>query len=117
MGKNNEFTSDKLTYIFSKTLFLWILEATVLKGVFTCLNFGNPNFFELVCYTGYKFVILCLIMLAQLFGGTMVSYGVMVVTGLLFCIFYYNTMRRLQKAHTLAQHAAENSQGLSKKTF
>ena len=30
-----------------------------------CFNFGNPNFFELVSYTGYKFVVLVIIMLGQ----------------------------------------------------
>lgn len=63
-GQSNEFSSEKLTYVFSKTMFLWTFEALVLKGLFACFNFGSPNFFELVAYTGYKFVVLCLVMLA-----------------------------------------------------
>lgn len=58
-----EFNADKLTYVFSKSLFIWLFEATVLKGLFIAFNFGSPNYFELVAYTGYKFVILCLVML------------------------------------------------------
>lgn len=95
LGQQKDFSSDKLTYIFSKTLFLWIFEATVLKGFFVCLNFGQPSWFDLVAYTGYKFVILVLVMLAHVAGGLMVSYGVMVGSGALFCWFYYCTMRRI----------------------
>ena len=94
LGQTDKFNADKLTYVFSKTLFLWMFEATVLKGMFMCFNFGNPNWFELVAYTGYKFVILCLVMLAHIFGGLMVSYGVMAVFGSLFCYFYLCTLKR-----------------------
>ena len=59
-----EFNADKLTYVFSKSLFFWLFEALILKGLFIMFNFGSPNFFELVAYTGYKFVVLCLVMLA-----------------------------------------------------
>lgn len=87
--------------------------------MFLCFNFGNPNFFELVAYTGYKFVVLCLVMLAQVLGGaeygTMVSYGTMVVFGLMYCVFFFMTLRRYQTAHTLAEHAQSHS--LNKKTF
>lgn len=117
LGQAQDFSADRLTYIFSKTLFLWCFEALVLKGMFMCFNFGNPYFTELMCYTGYKFVILCLVMLAQTFGGTMISYGVMAFLSLPFCYFYYCTFRRQQTAHTLAEHAAEGSHSLNKKTF
>jgi len=80
-------------------------------------NFGNPNFFELVAYTGYKFVILCMIMVAQILGGLMPSYVVMLVTGLMFCYFFYYTLKRYQTAHTLGEHARESSHGLNKRTF
>lgn len=103
MGQKSaaDFTADKLSYIFSKTLFLWLFEAMVLKGMFMCLNFGSPPFLELVCYTGYKFVVLCIVMLAELIGGLMAGYGTMAVVGLLFCYFYYCTLRRLQTSSTL----------------
>lgn len=115
LGQEKDFSSEKLSYVFSKTLFLWFFEALVLKGMFACFNFGNPNFFELVAYTGYKFVILCIVMLAHLFGGLKFSYGAMALFGALFCYFYYCTYRRILTAHTLAEHA--QSHGLNKKTF
>ena len=75
-----------------------MFEAVVQKGMFLCFNFGNPNFFELVAYTGYKFVVLCLVMLAIVIGGKeygkMASYGVMMVFGAMYCGFFYMTLRR-----------------------
>jgi hypothetical protein len=94
LGQSKDFSSEKLSYVFSKTFFLWLFEALLLKGMFACFNFGNPNFLELVAYTGYKFVILCMVMTAQLFGGIKFSYGTMAVFGSFFCYFYYCTLRR-----------------------
>jgi hypothetical protein len=115
LGINSDFSSEKLSYVFSKTLFIWFFEALILKGMFACMNFGSHPFFELLCYTGYKFVILCVVMAAHIIGGLMVSYGVMGVFGALFCYFYYCTFRRLQTAHTLAEHT--QAHGVNKKTF
>jgi hypothetical protein len=77
----------------------------ILKGMFMCFNFGSVPFLELVCYTGYKFVILCIVMISELLGGQMAGYGAMAIAGALFCYFYYCTLRRLQTAQTLAAHA------------
>lgn len=61
--------TEKIGVVYSKSIFLWIFEALVQKGLFICFGFGNPYFFELVAYTGYKFVVLCLVVLAQTLGG------------------------------------------------
>lgn len=107
-GQTSEFKADTLVTVYSKSLFIWMFEAIVQKGMFLCFNFGNPNFFELVAYTGYKFVVLCIVMLAAVLGGaeygTMASYGVMIVFGLMYCIFFFMTLKRYQTAHTLAEH-------------
>ena len=71
-----------------------MLEVAILKGMFMCFNFGNPNFFELVAYTGYKFIVLCIVMFAHVSFGKLVSYGAMVAFGASFCYFFYCTMRR-----------------------
>ena len=111
-----EFRSDKLTYVFSKCLFIWIFEVLIQKGMFVMLNLGNPNFFELMAYCGYKFVVLCLVMLAHLYSLT-ASYVTMGVFGILFCYFFFCTLRRYQTAHTLADHARESSNSFNKSTF
>ena len=50
-------------YINTKSMFLWCLEATILKGLFYFFYMGNPAFFEMMAYTGYKFVVLAIIAL------------------------------------------------------
>ena len=68
-GGKDEFDADNFQYVFSKSLFIWIFEACVQKGLFICFNFGNPSYCDLMAYTGYKFVVLCLVMLATVFGN------------------------------------------------
>jgi hypothetical protein len=73
---------------------MWLFESTILKGGFYFLGLGSnaqssPPFFELLSYTGYKFVSLCFIVLAQFLFGTLVSYAVLFVTGGLFCLFFF----------------------------
>ena len=114
-GGKDEFDADNFQYVFSKSLFIWIFEACVQKGLFICFNFGSPQYCDLMAFTGYKFVVLCLVMLATVFGNAQISYGVMVVFGVMFSYFFYCTLRRFQTAHTLADHA--KTHGFNKKTF
>jgi hypothetical protein len=71
--------------------------------------------FEMLAYSGYKFVGLCLIIVAQMLLGFMVSYIVLIFTGFMFFVFYFHTMKRFASANTLAEHIKEVS--LNKKTF
>ena len=68
-SSTHEFQPDTLGYIYTKSMFLWLLETVALKGCFYFLGLGSntsttPPFFELFSYTGYKFVPLCLIVIA-----------------------------------------------------
>jgi hypothetical protein len=82
-----------LGYVYSKSLFIWVLETILLKGCFYFLSLGGgssaPPFLELLCYTGYKFVGLCLIILSQLLFGNLISYVVLLITGGLFALFFF----------------------------
>lgn len=70
-----------------------MIEAIILKGCFYFLGLGSggysPPFLELLSYTGYKFVGLCIIVISQLLGGTLVSYIVLLVVGGLFALFFF----------------------------
>ena len=144
-GQSSNFKSEIIGTVFSKSLFLWLFESLCQKGMFMCFNFGNPDFFELVSYTGYKFVTLVIVMLGQVVGGNEVvcekqpktdeeneisndclankgygyiaSYILMGIFGSMYCYFFFCTLRRYQTAHTLAEHARESSHSLNKKTF
>jgi hypothetical protein len=88
-GMNKKFETEKLSLIFSKLIFFWFFEALVQKGLFVCLNIGKPHFLELLAFTGYKFVILCIITGTQIVFGQMPSYAVLALFGLLFSYFFY----------------------------
>lgn len=104
-----------MVYVYSKALFLWLFEAICQKGLFYFLNIANPAFFELLAYTGYKFVVMCPIVTAEMFVGYMGSYCVMVLFGSLFAYFFFMTLMRFSRANTLAAHVKEVS--LNRKTF
>ena len=62
--KKFRFDPEVLGYIYSKSLFIWIFEALMQKGVFYMFGIGEAAFFEMLSYTGYKFVALCMIVLS-----------------------------------------------------
>lgn len=109
------FEVEHLTYIYSKSMFIWILEAAVQKGLFWFLNFGKPAFLDLLAITGYKFVVLCPVVMTDLLLGYYSSYLSVFIVGPLFALFFYNTISRFSHANTLADHIKEVS--LNKKTF
>ena len=116
---NFRFDPETLGYIFTKSAFFWLFETAIQKGFFYFFNFGNPPFFELLCYTGYKFVILCLIVIVQLIGGYLASYVAFGVLGLVYCLFFFKTLGRFNSGNTLADHISLSSGGgnFNKKTF
>lgn len=60
---------------------------------------------ELVALTGYKFVVLCPIAVAELLVGYLGSYGVMALLGSTYAYFFWQSMRaRFSAANTLAAH-------------
>ena len=56
--------------------------------MFYFLVIGDAQFFDLLAYTGYKFVVLCPIAVAELLVGYFGSYCVMVLFGGLYAFFF-----------------------------
>jgi hypothetical protein len=70
---------------------------------------------ELVALTGYKFVVLCPIAIAELLVGYLGSYVVMALFGTTYAYFFWKTVgTRFSAANTLAAHIAES---WDRKTF
>jgi hypothetical protein len=80
---------EHLTYVYSKSLFLWVFEAACQKGLFWFFNFGKPAFLELLAFTGYKFVVLCPVVIADIFAGLYASFAVLFILGALFGLFFF----------------------------
>ena len=72
-------------------------------------------FLELLSYSGYKFVSLCIVVAADGIFGTMGSYGALAVTGGLFGWFFFKTLKRSLQSNSLADYTKEVA--LSKQTF
>lgn len=70
---------------------------------------------DLLAITGYKFVALCPVVMADILLGYYSSYATVFLIGALFALFFYNTISRFSHANTLADHMKEVS--LNKKTF
>lgn len=104
-----------MAYIFSKSYFLWFFEAFVQKVLFYFFNIANPAFFELLSYTGYKFVVLCPILATDMIFGYIASYVVLGLLGACYALFFFKTLKRFSSANTLADHIKEVS--LNRKTF
>lgn len=108
------FDFDRLTYIYSKSLFIWIFETIVQKGLFYFFDIGTTTFCDMLALTGYKFVVLCPIAAAELvsYYG---SYVVMLVVASLYGYFFFYTLSRYNNRNTLAAHMQDVS--LNKKSF
>jgi len=67
-SSTHAFEPDTLGYIYTKSMFLWVFETLTIKGFFYFLGMNSSTastpFFELLSYTGYKFVPLCIVILA-----------------------------------------------------
>ena len=101
--------------ISSKSMFIWIFESLLQKGVFYFTGSASVSYLDILAYAGYKFLPLCLIMLTELFFGYLPSYGTMGLMWICFSFFFFMTMKRFSHANTLAQHMQEVS--LNRKTF
>jgi len=99
----------------SFVLFFWLFEALILKGCFYFMNIANLAYMEVMAYTGYKFVSLCLVVAVDGLASTMASYITLAIFGGLYAWFLYMTLRRSISSNTLADHIKEVS--MNKKTF
>ena len=115
LGQRDDFDPEDLAYIFSKSCFIWVFEAFCMKFVFYLLGQGGVSFFELLAYSGYKFVPLCLIVTFSTFGGQMAYWASLVVLSALFAIFMFKTFRRFSSGNSLADQM--NAGSFNKKTF
>ena len=99
-GGREEFSTEKLSYVYSKLLFYWILESAIQKGCFMFQQFNTAHgtsFLDLLSLTGYKFIPLCIVTTSQIAFGEMISYGVLVGFGALYCLFFYKMLQRYQR--------------------
>ena len=102
-GQLSRFKPDVIKAIFSKHMLMWICESFCLRAIIIRFKFGNPDFLELFCYTGYKFVTLVIIILGRVIGNLclanhgqrlIVSNILMIIFGSMYCYFFHCTLRQ-----------------------
>ena len=111
----SRFNVEGLTYIFTKCLFLWLLEATIQKGVFWFFRGEWQSFLDLMAFCGYKFVVMCPIAAADLVVDRLTSYMVMFGFCVSYGLFFYRTLTHYDKKNIVEAHMAEVS--LSRRTM
>jgi len=88
------FNFDKFMYLYSSSMFVWVLEVIAQKGFFFFLNIGKCSFCDITAMTGYKFVILSPIVASEILIGYGYSYFVMLVLGAVYALFFLKTLSR-----------------------
>jgi hypothetical protein len=96
-GTNNKFSPEILLEVCIES-FLWlVVEVVALKVGFYLLEIDTslvPTL-DLIAYTGYKFVPLCINMVIGLFCGRMVYYLAVIYTGTCLAWFFLNTLKQI----------------------
>lgn len=106
---------DQLIYVNSWTFFLWLFEAIISKACFYVFNVANPAYLELLSYSGYKFVILCLVVLSEGIFGYTFSYFTFFALATLYAYFFFMTLKRFSHTNSLQDQLKELS--LNRKSF
>jgi len=104
-----DFDMQKLFLLNSFALFFWLFETLILKGCFYFMNIANLAYMELLCYTGYKFVALCIIVVCDGLFGTLGSYAALAIFGGLYAWFFFATLKSNISSNTLADHIKQVS--------
>ncbi|EFA81589.1 hypothetical protein PPL_05580 [Heterostelium album PN500] len=87
MGMKNSFSPDKLGASISKGIIFWLLEIGFFKLGFFFTNSYSIPMYDMIAYSGYKYVLLVLTMVATMLAGGAVSLFVRLYT--IACIGWF----------------------------
>jgi hypothetical protein len=93
-GANNRFSPEKLMEISIESSLWLMIEIIALKVGFYLLEIETPvSTLDIIAYTGYKFVPLCINMVIGLMFGKYVYYLSVLYTGSCISLFFLNTLK------------------------
>lgn len=93
---DSSFSVELLGLTLSKVFALVLTEVLVFKFAMYLLSVASPpSFFDLVCYSGYKFVGIILLGVVQRLLGTVAFYAIALYWGAAIAVFMYKTFRRV----------------------
>jgi len=104
LGTDNRFDPEILGIKTTKCVVLWLLEVGIIKIGFFMLHITNAPFFEVLSYSGYKFIGLVLNEVIAVMFGQLFYYVSLLYTGGMIAIFMIKTLRRFTHHNTMAEH-------------
>ncbi|KAJ8599714.1 hypothetical protein CTAYLR_004746 [Chrysophaeum taylorii] len=100
-GQSGTFTPEVLAHILTSCAGFQLFELTLYSAGLYLSGAGAP-LLDLTCYTGYKYVSLCVNMLAGLLAGVRAYYAALLWTALSSSYFMLKTMAQTVPAKTSA---------------
>jgi len=105
-GTAGKFTPEVLHDVMMSSLICEFLEIMIVRLGFSAMQ-SPISTMEVICYSFYKYVGLCLVTLTFLLLGTMPYYFVLLWTSLALALFYFQSLKK-------AMFVSESSQPLKK---
>jgi len=94
------FHPEVLVQTSSKALVTAILELAVVKGGMYVLSVDAAPLLDLLAYSGYKYVGLCIVAVVSLAMGSMFAVGALLYTGIAAAFFLINTLMPVVRPET-----------------
>eukprot|EP01132_Coremiostelium_polycephalum_P010652 gene10652-13049_t len=104
LGMNKQFSPDKLGGSITKGIIYWILELIVFKLGFFFTNSNSIPFYDMISYTGYKYVLLVITTISHILFGNYLTYIPIGYFGISIGYFMLKTIRLVFSSSFSNQH-------------
>ncbi|ODV97750.1 hypothetical protein PACTADRAFT_30304, partial [Pachysolen tannophilus NRRL Y-2460] len=96
IGVEGEFDPQILSLLFSKDIAIYILDVVILWFGFFVFNVQDYKYFDILSYTGYKFVpISVLVLIKEILGGRFIFYLSFIYLLISYGFFLIRSMRSI----------------------
>jgi hypothetical protein len=90
------FTSEVIGAKFTKALIGWAAEIVLLRGSLYALGSGEASIFDIIAYSGYAYVGICVTVLGRILSRHWIVHWVLTLwTGLWMAVFLVKTLKRI----------------------
>jgi hypothetical protein len=96
MGLSDRFTSEVIGAKFTKALIGWAAEVLLLRGSLFALGSGDAPILDVVAYSGYAFVGICVTIMGRIISRHFIIHWILSIwTGLWMAVFLVRTLKRI----------------------
>ncbi|KAM9989350.1 hypothetical protein ACTFIY_005403 [Dictyostelium cf. discoideum] len=93
MGMEKKFSPDYLGACITKGIVFWAIELLIFKCGFFFSNSNSIPFYDMMSYSGYKYVLMVIFQIATILLGSYVSYIIKCVLSVSIAFFMLKTLR------------------------